>query len=192
MTRSMAESGLPFALLGWLLAGPTACLANGGGSIPPDGASTSDASVGRTPTALSARDSVRHVLDGSPEYGLYRTQSALREPLRLVVRDSATWDFLWARIIGPDRVPPPAVDFSRHLVLVAAMGAQPSSGYTIRIDSVTAHEGAVVAWVCIKRPGPSTPVLWSVTSPLDVVIAPKSGREVRFAERSDVPRCGSS
>jgi hypothetical protein len=48
---------------------------------------------------------------------------------RLVVRDSAMWRAVWARLVAPDvRRPPPAaepppVDFARELVIVAAQGS---------------------------------------------------------------------
>jgi hypothetical protein len=48
------------------------------------------------------------------------------EALREVVRDAAAWSRLWARLRAGSSLPetPPAVDFDRDMVIVAAMATQ--------------------------------------------------------------------
>jgi hypothetical protein len=62
---------------------------------------------------------------------------------RLVVRDSATWRAVWARLLArgdPRRAPPPAdpptIDFERELVVVLAQGLQGDCSEGIAVDSV--------------------------------------------------------
>ena len=57
--------------------------------------------------------------------------------LRLAVRDSATWNWLWARSQRCESQPSPAppIDFNHEMVLVAAWGDRPSTGFGIAIDS---------------------------------------------------------
>jgi hypothetical protein len=58
--------------------------------------------------------------------------------VRELVRDSARWREVlaqWTRPAYPG-ADPPAVDFSSDMVVVAAMGGFPSTGYDVFVDSV--------------------------------------------------------
>src|SRR5262249_44707676 len=71
-------------------------------------------------------------------------QSGFWDELRIIIRDRATWDTIWKRIVSPDpyhdpynAVPPlPEIDFSREMLVVTAMGQRPSGGYRIMVNSV--------------------------------------------------------
>src|SRR4030095_7079712 len=60
----------------------------------------------------------------------------ISERVRLVIRDRDEFDKLWKQIysLGSDKPPLPEVDFSREMIVVAAMGQQPSSSYEIIVD----------------------------------------------------------
>src|SRR5687768_7556191 len=61
--------------------------------------------------------------------------SAIAAPLRAVVRDATTWRGAWATIWGDVSPAPalPTVDFSRDMVVVAALGQRPTGGFSIVI-----------------------------------------------------------
>src|SRR5688572_17512819 len=108
----------------------------------------------------------------------FAPNSAVEEKFRLVVRDRATWLGLWKRIYQhiPSNGPYPElpeVDFSREMLVVAAMGLQPTSGYSIIIDSAYERddrlEVVVKSVITVKCYG----VLMMVTAPLDIVRLPK-------------------
>ena len=63
----------------------------------------------------------------------------LESPARIVVQDSTTWIWLWAHACG--RTPRPPIDFYRETVIVASLGATPTTGYSITIDSAVRITG---------------------------------------------------
>jgi len=120
--------------------------------------------------------------------------SKFEGPFRLVVRDPDAWHDVWRRIYqhntGNGPYPePPEIDFSREMVIVAAMGQRPTSGYEIIIDSAYERddqlEVIVKSVVNVKCFG----VLMVVTSPIDIVRLPKVERPVVFREIEVVPDC---
>jgi hypothetical protein len=118
----------------------------------------------------------------------YSVQSGLRDQQRLVVRDSAHWAALWAQLTagvagGAGRAPAPRVDFARSMVIVAAMGVRPTTGFSITIDSVYPSGGqlrarvrelAVDAGSCGRTPGPRAPTAG--------VLVPRHDGDVAFEE----------
>ena len=121
----------------------------------------------------------------------FRYVSGLAEPGRHVVRDAAAWSALWARITEPygPRPPVPQVDFRREMVLVAAMGTRSTGGYTIRIEGVEGGGSEWVATVAEQRPGPRCGTTQALTSPVDIVVAPRSDRPIRWTTREVVSDC---
>jgi hypothetical protein len=63
-------------------------------------------------------------------------KGGISQRARLVIRDRAEFNELWNKIMSntSDKPPLPEVDFSREMLIVAAMGQQPSA-YEIIIDS---------------------------------------------------------
>ncbi|MCC6348335.1 MAG: protease complex subunit PrcB family protein [Candidatus Eisenbacteria bacterium] len=122
--------------------------------------------------------------------------SALHEPLRTACFDEAGFAELWNRAFA-DRgtVPaPPAVDFAREFVVVAALGERSSGGYAIEISGALLENGAVVVGVLSTSPGKNCPVTLALTQPLDIVrlARPNDGPlPVRFEEKSVITSCGS-
>lgn len=113
-------------------------------------------------------------------------ESNTKDSFRVVVRDRDTWLDLWKRIypVVPSKgaYPElPEIDFSREMVVVAAMGQRPSSGYAIIIEG--AYERDDRLEVVVKSVENLKCVgLTVLTSPVDIVRLPKVERPVVFRE----------
>lgn len=171
--------------MGWLLlSGATEC---GRGRTGRPAERAMDAPPGTASALHVTEDSLHHLLD-SPSLRTHRKYSGLHKPAREVVRDSGAWIGMWRRVAHYPSSPP-AVDFSRHILLVAALGARHSTGYAIRIDSVAVVGGHLVAWVCTGAPGPGMGGFATMTAPLDIVRVPRTSHRVRFVERGQTAEC---
>jgi hypothetical protein len=117
--------------------------------------------------------------------------SGLDSPARLVVRDAETWRSLWAQIYRNHGVAPPipTIDFSREMLVVAALGSRASGGYSIMIDGASAQGSDVVVTVRSISPGPKCGVTAALTQPVDVARMPRRDGPVRFVERAEVTAC---
>jgi len=109
---------------------------------------------------------------------------------RLIVRDHATWVTLWPQIYG--RIPPapvPTIDFTSSVVIVAAMGMEPTTSYVIHIDDVrTLDENA---WISVteESPAPECTVGNVVTTPVAVVVVPRFTGQATFLEYTSQVAC---
>lgn len=123
----------------------------------------------------------------------YSTYSGLDDSLRAVVRDSAEWSALWRTIARPFYPPPPlpVVDFDRDMIVVAALGARPSSGYDIVIEGARQDTSSIEIVLRTSSPAPGCPVSAAMTQPVDLATIPISARPVRFRERSVIVPCGA-
>jgi hypothetical protein len=122
----------------------------------------------------------------------YDYASGLRDSARLVVRDSAAWRALWGRLHasrgGIPALPP--VDFAREMLVVAALGARGTGGYTILVDSAfAAADGGAVIAVRTLSPGPRCGVTGAVTHPVDIARLARRDGPVAFRERALVVDC---
>ena len=118
--------------------------------------------------------------------------SGIRDSLRLVIRDAATWQGYWAAIQRPF-IPAPAapdVDFTREMIVLAAAGTRPTAGFGIRIETVTADSARVVVVVRRTVPGTSCALAAVVTQPVDLARIPVTALPVTFAERIERTDCG--
>ncbi len=128
-------------------------------------------------------DSLHHLLQES--------YSGLRSALRAVVQDSAAFREVWDRAT-PWHRPVPAIDFTRDMVIVAAMGARSSTGHAIHIQSVRAEGPALQVRVLLAPAAPGCGRGAAETYPVDIVRAPRDDRRVvTFVERVEAQRCGS-
>ena len=123
----------------------------------------------------------------------YSTYSGIVDSMRAVVRDSTRWRMVWERLNRPFFPPPalPSIDFQREMVVVAALGAKPSGGYDVIIES--AEQDSIGIEVALRRenPAPGCPVAAVVTQPTDLARIPVSEQPVRFRERTVVVPCVS-
>jgi hypothetical protein len=112
---------------------------------------------------------------------------------RIVVRNAGRWEQLWTTVTADvSPAPPlPAVDFSRRIVIVVAMGERPAdSGYDTAIDGVYEADGRLYVVVREVTPGARCGISQAATHPVAVVLAPRVDTYVNFVERAEVRDCG--
>jgi hypothetical protein len=117
------------------------------------------------------------------------------EPLRSVIRDRAQFNNFWKRLHSPDplyspdpthdpgvQLPPlPEIDFSREMVVIAAMGRRPNGAYWIIIDGACEVDGQLEIFVrSIDGSRCTAPGI--MTAPVDVVRLPRIDLPVVFLE----------
>ncbi|HEU4828575.1 MAG TPA: protease complex subunit PrcB family protein [Gemmatimonadales bacterium] len=121
----------------------------------------------------------------------YAAYSGLAEAERRIVTSEEEMEALWSQIhAGQASVPPlPSVDFGEEMVLVAALGGKPSSGYAIRIDSVAARGEGLEVFLRQSRPAPDCAVLAVITAPVDLVRLPRRVGDVSYREAVEVREC---
>jgi hypothetical protein len=123
----------------------------------------------------------------------FSTYSGLVDSLRIVVRDSTAWRELWQQINRPflPRPPLPSVDFQREMVVVAALGARPNTGFNVVIEGAEEDSAGIEVNVRRSSPGAGCPVGAAMSQPVDLARMPASGRALRFRERSIVIPCAA-
>ena len=117
--------------------------------------------------------------------------SGLDKPDRIVIRDPVTWQIVWKKVwFGSSEVPPlPAVDFSREMILVAALGARSTGGFGILIDGANeVANGGINVTIRSFSPG-NCIVTEAFTQPIDIARLPMRSGTVEFTERSEVHQC---
>jgi hypothetical protein len=117
----------------------------------------------------------------------YTQNSGFTDPARLVVRDPGDWQRVWGRMRNGQT--PLDVDFGTSMVLVAALGTKRSGGFDIHIESVETSSDKWLVTVVERAPAPSCAVLAALTSPVDVVIVPRSDAEIAFRTVAAQTRC---
>jgi hypothetical protein len=106
---------------------------------------------------------------------------------RLVIKNRDEFSDFWKRFLAPlapgQWVPPmPEVDFSKDMVVVAAMGERPMSGYFVIIDGACEVDGHVEVFVSNFENPCGGAQLQVVTDPADAVRIPQSNLPVVFRE----------
>ena len=148
-------------------------------------------SIGLAAPALGQQAHVTRF--GGPADG-FTQYSGIRDSQRVVIRDSQAWQRYWAEIHRPF-IPSPAmpeVDFSREIVVLAAMGTRPTGGFIIRIDTATVDSNRVLVQVTQVVPGKGCAVPAAVTQPVDMVRVSTTGLPISFAERVERTDCSTS
>ena len=121
----------------------------------------------------------------------FRLNGGVLEPLRLVIRERAEFDELWKRLhrFGSYKPPLPEVDFSREMIIVAAMGQQPTSGYAIIIDGACEVNNQLEVLVRSANFLKCGGQYMVVTAPVDIVRLPKTDLPVVFRETEVASDC---
>lgn len=117
--------------------------------------------------------------------------SGLTTAQRTVIRDDAAWRAAWMAIWQTVSPPPdvPVVDFTREMIIVAALGERGSGGYAIEIDSAGRTATGATVVVHVTSPGPQCISTQAITSPVDVARMPRVSGTVVFRERATVTDC---
>jgi hypothetical protein len=116
--------------------------------------------------------------------------SNLSAPGTFVIRDAAELRRVWTELFGdrPAR-PLPAIDFSRHMLVIVAIGEQPTSGFQVRIGRAERTPRGIVVHVTVLRPGPDCVVNQVITRPVGIARLPQTDRPVRFEFERGVAPC---
>ena len=123
--------------------------------------------------------------------GYIEGSSGLNASERIVIRTQHEWAELWDRMLNAHSPKPPIpfVDFSQHMLLVAAMGGKPTGGYAIRIESVSRQNAVITAHVRLTSPGNSCFTTQAFTEPADIVRIARSELPVVFHDEQIVHEC---
>jgi protease stability complex PrcB-like protein len=117
--------------------------------------------------------------------------SGLQQPATLTVRDGEAWQSIWSQIhrnVTP--VPPlPAIDFAVDMVVVAAVGAQSTSGYSVTITGASESNGVVTIDAESASPGSTCVTLPVVTYPTDLARLSRREGAVQFRITPRVSVC---
>jgi hypothetical protein len=112
-------------------------------------------------------------------------------PQRLVVRDANAWRDTWTAIWRDVSPPPPlpVVDFSRDMVVVAALGQRPTGGFSIVIADARVENGGLRVTVRTVSPGPGCGTTLAITQPVDAARLPRFDGRVTYDDVSIVQDC---
>lgn len=115
--------------------------------------------------------------------------SGFKEAERLVIEDAVAWRSALERVPGamPLWV---AVDFTRSIVLLAALGEQTSGLHAIEIVAVRRYADRIDAHVRVMRPG-SCPAPSVMTQPVAAVAMPRTALPVRFVREPLADGCAA-
>jgi hypothetical protein len=128
-------------------------------------------------------------LSAGPQSFTYN--SGLTESRRTVVRDAAAWRDMWTAIWRSHSPEPalPSIDFAREMVVVAALGARPTGGYSIFIDAASENASGVAIQIRSASPGPGCAVTLAMTNPVDIARLPRRMGPVTFVEKQETVDC---
>jgi len=103
---------------------------------------------------------------------------------RFVIRDRNEFNNFWQQLFRSTSEKPalPEIDFSREMIVVAAMGQQPSSGYEIIIESACEVDNRFEITVRSTNLLKCGAQLGVITEPVDIVRLPKTVLPVTFRE----------
>lgn len=135
-----------------------------------------------TPAAVDPgppADDVRALQSDARLY--YDDTEVFGDSTRMIIRDPESLENIWNRAAsGQASAPPlPAIDWSRHMVLLVSAG-QMHPGDQIRVDSVGTRNGRMVAVVRTTvecQPFPAS------AYPFEIVRVPRTDEAVTFIER---------
>jgi hypothetical protein len=130
-------------------------------------------------------DDFQDAIDGMRHF------SAYDERARLVIRDRETWIRVWLRVTtSASSRPVPQVDFDRNMIIFAAMGTRPNTGFQIEISQLYRHGEDIYAVVRETSAGRGCVVGQAITAPVTAALVPRTSGRVYFVERTRVQHCG--
>jgi PrcB C-terminal len=134
-----------------------------------------------------------------PNENFSTDSSGLDRKTLKTINSDREWQQLWREIeprMSRDEAmrtphPKPAIDFSRYMLVVIALGSKPSSGYGIVLHSITEYPSHVdVSAVELHPEGADCIVLTVLTRPVALALIPRTEKEVRIHLSKAALRCG--
>jgi hypothetical protein len=120
--------------------------------------------------------------------------SGIDDRRRLTLLTDSSWSEFWGEIwadVPSEFIPPvPAVAFDSSMLVAVTFGAQASSGYSIRVDSLIWDADTLDIFVTERSPLTRGCNLAFITEPYMVVLAPRVSGLIRFHDRSEGWSCG--
>jgi hypothetical protein len=112
-------------------------------------------------------------------------------PVRAVIRTEAQWADTWERLYRHALQPParPAVNFADEMIVLAAMGQRPSTGYTVQITGTSLHQNTLYVRITERMPGQTCGVGLAVTAPVHVVKLPRHEASPVFIVQRETFSC---
>ncbi|MBZ5560240.1 MAG: protease complex subunit PrcB family protein [Acidobacteriia bacterium] len=105
-------------------------------------------------------------------------QSTMDDAKQAVARTPAEWQALW-RQHDPERRPP-AVDFTKEMVIGVFLGSRPTAGWVYEIVSAASEGETLVVRYREIAPPPGGVTAQVLTSYFHLVAVPKTSATVRF------------
>ena len=119
----------------------------------------------------------------SPYVNTFPSDNALRLVIKNRDEFSNFWKRLTARVPPGQWVPPlPEIDFSKEMIVVAAMGARPTSGYWTIIDGACEVDDQVEVFISNVEDVRCTGQMQVETYPADAVRLPRTDLPIVFRE----------
>jgi hypothetical protein len=107
------------------------------------------------------------------------TMSGMDQPQEVVARSAAEWTALWEKHAGRTS-PPPAVDFSREIVVGIFLGTRPTAGYGVEIVRATGAKGVLIVEYVEAAPPRGALTAQVLTAPHHLAAVEKHDGEIRF------------
>jgi hypothetical protein len=115
----------------------------------------------------------------APMRTLERGQTTwIESPRQAVARTPDAWAKLW-REHAPDRKPP-AVDFSKDMVVAVFLGSRPTAGYGVQIVGTKEVDGELLVQYRQTQPPAGAITAQVITSPYQFVAVPARAGAVKF------------
>jgi len=142
-------------------------------------------SCGASPTAPAQILPVTAIASFDEDGGTFAAEAML------AIRDLATWQNLWTQLNTGrlPQLPLPAVDFTTEMLVVAAMGVKPTTGFQISVAGANEQQGRVTVDILETIPGLCV-TGQVLTAPVVVSKLPLRPSAVAFSVTRKVRDCG--
>ncbi len=102
---------------------------------------------------------------------LKTTRSSIGSSIDLPIGNVADWQTFWNEIhAGPSPIPPlPEIDFSKRMIIIAALGVQPAPRHLITITRIERVKTMIKVFIEETQPGRDCSPLGALTNPIHIV-----------------------
>lgn len=114
---------------------------------------------------------------GRPFYLQWRGQNGGGDLSRQVAMSDESWSRMWSMV---GQRPPRALDSTREMAVLIAIGERPTGGYRVDVVRTTNEGGVLVVEYVQRAPSPDQVVTQAFTNPWVIAVIPRSSLPVRF------------